>query len=55
MQNNVMSTLNISSWVIFTATKKISNHSLEIDKHSRHWNNGRKNNDSIKEGIRNHI
>lgn len=50
-----MSTLDISSRVIFTATKKMSNGILEIDQRGRHGNLGRKVDDEIKEGIRNHI
>lgn len=50
-----MSTLDISSRPIFTATKKISNGILEIDQRGRHGNLGRKVDDEIKERIRNHI
>lgn len=50
-----MSTLDISSRAIFTATKKMSNGILEINQRRRHGNLGRKVDDEIKEGIRNHI
>lgn len=50
-----MSTLDISSRAIFTATKKMSNGILEIDQRGRHGNLGRRVDDEIKEGIRNHI
>lgn len=48
-----MSTLDISSQVIFTATKNISYGILEIDQRGRHGNNGRIVDDSVKENIKN--
>lgn len=51
-----MSTLDISSRAVFTATKKKMNDGIiEIDNRGRHGNVGKKVDYSIKEGIRNHI
>lgn len=50
-----MSTLGISSRVIFTTTKKMNDGILEIDKRGKHLNTGRKVDEAMKDTIRSHI
>jgi len=50
-----ISTLGISSRVIFTTTKKMNDGILEIDKRGKHLNTGRKVEEAMKDTIRSHI